>query len=111
MLPFACRPLALAILATFAVAGCLGSGPDDVGGRATPSGPAECSAAQAPALDAQPPGLASHAAANQYDEAAGERTWRWDLVVDGACQLEATAHASVEVGTPPEYCAPPRLRA
>lgn len=99
---------ALALL----LAGCLGSGPDDVGPSTTSTGSDEaCGASQQREASEQAPGLAARSAANEYDAAGGNRTVRWDLVVEGACQdASATAQVTATLTTPPQDCPDVALR-
>ena len=105
----------LVVVSMLALAGCLGSGPD---GDAGP-GPSSSSAASGPCGASEdrdesfePPGLAGRAAADDQDEASGNRTLRWDLVVEGACQeASATASVTATLAEPPQDCPDLDLRA
>jgi hypothetical protein len=102
-----CFRIALFAAAVALLAGCLGSGPD--GGRRgteTDGDDADlCGARDEQSRSESPPGLARRADADTPSEADGNRTLRWDLAVDGACQEEqATVSVQVTLGEPPADC-------
>jgi hypothetical protein len=108
--------LALAVTA-LVLSGCFGTGS---GGRSRPGTTSEpggsptssaCGDAADATLDLQGPGHYRLAAANERD-GAGQRTVRWDLRVEDACQAtDATARVQAATGPPPQDCPEVALRA